>query len=132
LRRVRSQISVISSTGETGTATRLSSPRCSRTRMKSRRSVYFIRLLDKSAEGRRPDEKPGPVLPPAFSPRRLAARRSLTLHGHEEFVVGLGVLELVEEELDGGDLVHRVQQLAQDPDALQLVLGGQQLLATGA
>ena len=42
LRRVRSQISVISSTGETGALIRLSSPRCSRPRIKSRRSRYCM------------------------------------------------------------------------------------------
>ena len=41
-------------------------------------------------------------------------------------------LSLSSRNFDGGDLVHRMQQLTQDPDALQLVLGGQQLLAAGA
>jgi hypothetical protein len=40
----------------------------------------------------------------------LVAQRNvlLALHRQEELVVGLGDLELVDEELDGGDLVHRV------------------------
>ena len=42
LRRVRSQISVISRTGDTGVWMRLSSPRFSSSRMKSRRSRYCM------------------------------------------------------------------------------------------
>src|SRR3974390_3298023 len=54
------------------------------------------------------------------------------LHRAKELVVGLRVLHLVDEELDRGELVHRVQQLAQDPDLLQLVLRGDQLLLARA
>src|SRR5699024_3842012 len=58
--------------------------------------------------------------------------RLSALHRVEELLVGLAVLHLVEHELDGGDFVHRVQQLAQDPDLLQHVRRNQEILATGA
>src|SRR5690606_38485210 len=50
-----------------------------------------------------------------------SSRRSirLSLHRGEELVVALGALHLVEQELHRADLVHAVQQLAQDPDLLQ-------------
>src|SRR5690606_7061591 len=54
------------------------------------------------------------------------------LHRLEEFVVGLGVLQTIQQEFDGSDLVHGMQYLAQDPHALQLILAGQQLFTTGA
>ena len=46
------------------------------------------------------------------------------LHGEEKFLVGLGVLELVDEEFDGRQILHAVQQFAQNPHALQLVFAG--------
>src|SRR5450830_1077170 len=69
-----------------------------------------------------------------MAPRRAPFFRTwnvvlLTLHRQEELVVGLGGFQLVDQELDGGDFVHRVQQLAQDPHALQFVVGSQQLFA---
>src|ERR1700712_3900054 len=56
----------------------------------------------------------------------------LALHRQEELIVGLGLFQLVDQELDGSDFIHRMQQLAQNPHALQLVVGGQQLFAAGA
>src|SRR5690606_5154988 len=97
---------------------RFSSPRCSRARIKSRKSRYCIAT---SLKQQASSQKPGAD---AACSLWLEAHGLLTLHGHEEFVVGLGVFELVEQEFDGGDFVHRVQQLAQNPHALQLVLGG--------
>src|SRR4051812_119750 len=44
-----------------------------------------------------------------------------TLHCVEEVGVGLRVLQLADQELDGRELVHRVQNLAQDPHLLELV-----------
>ena len=38
----------------------------------------------------------------------------------------------VEQELDGSNLVHRMQQLAQDPHTLQFVLGGEQFFTPRA
>src|SRR5450830_756260 len=71
-----------------------------------------------------------------MAPRRAPFFRTwnvvlLTLHRQEELVVGLGGFQLVDQDLDGGDFVHRVQQLAQDPHALQFVVGSQQLFAAG-
>src|SRR6188768_1695499 len=43
-------------------------------------------------------------------------KRGSALHRTEELVVRLGRLHLVEQELHRGQLVHRMQQLAQDPD----------------
>ena len=67
-------------------------------------------------------------------PSGLASERerSTALHRSEELVVGLGVLHLVEQEFDRSELVHRMQQLAQDPDLLQLVRLDQQLFAARA
>ena len=42
-------------------------------------------------------------------------------HGFEELRVRLGRLETVDEELHGPDLLHRLQELSQDPDSLQLL-----------
>src|SRR3546814_14882524 len=56
----------------------------------------------------------------------------LALHRSEELVVGLRALHLVEQEFHRCDLVHRVQQLAQDPDLLQQLRLDQQVLAAGA
>src|SRR3546814_17135124 len=50
----------------------------------------------------------------------------------EELVVGLRALHLVEQEFHRCDLVHRLQQLAQDPDLLQQLRLDQQVLAAGA
>src|SRR6478735_987426 len=54
------------------------------------------------------------------------------LHRIEELVVRLRVLHLVEHELDCRELVHRMDQLAQDPDLLQQVRLDQQLFAARA
>jgi hypothetical protein len=53
-------------------------------------------------------------------------------HRIEELAVRLGCLELVVEEFHGGKLVHRVQDLAQDPHLLKLGGVHQELLTAGA
>ncbi len=53
---------------------------------------------------------------------KSAVRTALTAtapHQVEEFRIGLGSLHLVKNELHRFDLVHAVQQLAQNPDLLQ-------------
>src|ERR1700744_5500675 len=52
---------------------------------------------------------------------------ALPLHGIEEIGVGLRILHLVEQELDRSQLVHRMQQLAQDPHLGQLRRLGDEL-----
>ena len=47
-------------------------------------------------------------------------------------MIALGLLDLVEQELHCGQLVHVMEQLAQDPDLAQLLLGNQQLFASRA
>src|SRR5688572_7396794 len=77
---------------------------------------------------------------PSISPPPLARGRDLhaglallsALHRIEEIAVRLRVLHLVDEEFDRGQLVHRMQELAQDPDLLQLVLARDQFLTTRA
>src|SRR5258708_1135937 len=67
--------------------------------------------------------------------RRMTTPNQLSaLHRLEEFPVRLGVFHLVEQEFDGGELVHRVQQLAQNPHLGELTLVGDQLFLarTGA
>src|SRR6187402_649413 len=54
------------------------------------------------------------------------------LHGIEELVVGLRVLHLVEHELHRAQFIHRVEQLAQDPDLGEQVRLDEQVFATGA
>src|SRR6185503_13364878 len=53
-------------------------------------------------------------------------------HGFEELGVGLGGLDLVDEEFGGFELVHRVEELPQDPDLLQQLARDEQLLAPRA
>src|SRR5690242_5649932 len=53
-------------------------------------------------------------------------------HHVEEVEVVLRRLHLVEDELHGLDLVHRVEELAQDPGLLEDLGLEQQLLATRA
>ena len=45
--------------------------------------------------------------------------RLASLHGREELVVGLEVLQLIEEELRCRDVIHFVKELAQNPNALE-------------
>jgi len=47
----------------------------------------------------------------------------LALHRLEKLVVGFRFLELVGQKLDGGQVFHAVQQFAQNPHALQFILG---------
>src|SRR5882757_5427780 len=54
------------------------------------------------------------------------------LHRLEEVPVRLGVLHLVEQEFDRGELVHGVQELAQDPHLGELALVGDELLLARA
>src|SRR5690606_40015512 len=54
------------------------------------------------------------------------------LHRQEEFVVGLGIFQAVEQEFNSSDFIHGMQDLAQNPHALQLAIAGQQFVATGA
>src|SRR3984893_19570202 len=49
-----------------------------------------------------------------------AARASLPFHRVEEVPIGLGVLHLVEQELDRREFVHGMQKLAQNPHLRQL------------
>ena len=46
----------------------------------------------------------------------------LAFHRQEKLIVGLGLFQLVDQELDRCDFVHRVQQLAQNPHALQFII----------
>src|SRR4051794_3470460 len=77
-----------------------------------------------------------PGTPAAFALRQCnrarVLRRFLALHRLEELAVRLGVAHLVDQELGSRQLVHRVQELAQDPDLLQLLRRGDQLLAARA
>src|SRR5690242_9989188 len=57
---------------------------------------------------------------------------TLPLHGLEEFAVRLGVLHLVEQEFNGRELIHGVQELAQNPHLRELALVGNELLLTRA
>jgi hypothetical protein len=53
-------------------------------------------------------------------------------HGVEEVLVGLGLAELVDEKLDRLDLVHLAEDLAQDPDAVEVSLLDEELFLPGA
>ncbi|MCP4389565.1 MAG: palindromic element RPE4 domain-containing protein [Gammaproteobacteria bacterium] len=57
---------------------------------------------------------------------------ALLLHLVEEFEVGLAGLHAAEHEFHGFDFVHRVQELAQNPDLLQFFLVHQQLFTARA
>src|SRR6185437_7603061 len=89
----------------------------------ARRSVLFMRApLQESASPRACGATPS--VPKGVSVKHYAFRSPRprlfsALHRIEELVVGLGVLHLVEHEFHRGHLVHRVQQLAQDPDLLE-------------
>src|SRR6202007_1090577 len=68
-------------------------------------------------------------LSPAAHQGTMPARPAcaLALHGLEKFAVRLGVFHLVEQEFDRRQLVHRVQELAQDPHLGELALVGDEL-----
>src|SRR5487761_2655173 len=53
-------------------------------------------------------------------------------HAVEEIGVALRRLDLVEQEFHRLELVHRIEEFAQDPDLLEDVRLQQQLLAPGA
>src|SRR5437762_13265822 len=63
---------------------------------------------------------------------RARRRRTSALHRLEEIPVRLGVLHLVEQEFDRGQLVHGVQELAQDPHLGELALVGDELFLARA
>ena len=50
---------------------------------------------------------------------------SLTFHCFEKLDVSLGVLKLVQQELNRGQLVHRMQDFAQHPHLLQFFRFGE-------
>src|SRR3984957_13358602 len=64
--------------------------------------------------------------------RDPAVAASSALHGLEKLTVRLGVFHFVEQEFDGRELIHRVQELAQDPDLGELALVGDELFLAGA
>src|SRR5690242_14500601 len=99
------------------------------------RALSFIRIFRSVSHWLRPSRpvpssgyfsgtkrRGGPLSPPLFF---------LSLHRIEEFAVGFRIFELIQQELAGGQFVHGVQKLAQDPHLLQLVLRDQQFLAAG-
>src|SRR6059058_4127511 len=63
---------------------------------------------------------------------RARRRRTSALHRLEEIPVRLGVFHLVEQEFDRGELVHGVQELAQDPHLGELALVGDELFLARA
>ncbi len=70
---------------------------------------------------------------PARGPAQLhRPQYSLPLHRLEELAVRLRIFHLVEQEFDRGELVHRMQQLAQDPHLRELALVGDELFLTRA
>ena len=75
-------------------------------------------------------KKKARVSGPSYSWSRTEA--STALHRSKELVVALRVLHLVEHEFHRAEFIHRMQQLAQDPDLLQQVRFDQQLFAARA
>lgn len=63
---------------------------------------------------------------------RIKRLRFLALHGLEEFVVGFGHLQFVDEEFHRFGFTHWVNDFAKDPHFLELFLRSEQLFATGA
>lgn len=55
----------------------------------------------------------------------------LDVHGFEEFLVGLGALHLVEQELHRLDRVELREQFTENPDAIQGAARQQQFLFAG-
>src|ERR1700754_628733 len=70
--------------------------------------------------------------PPGGGLSQVPARLNSALHRVEEFVVRLRVLHLVEHEFHRRQFIHRVEQLAQDPDLREEVRIDEQVFATGA
>src|SRR3989442_1764028 len=77
-----------------------------------------------ASEARDDRRKGGEAPPPRFLPHGV--------HGGEELLVGLGELELVQQQLHPLDGVELRQRLAQEPDLLQLVLLEEQLFLARA
>ena len=53
-------------------------------------------------------------------------------HQIEKVGIGFGGFEFVDQKLHRFDVVHRVQEFAQQPHFLQLLVGNQQFFAAGA
>src|SRR5258706_10697144 len=68
---------------------------------------------------------------PGLRKGRDYTEKSTPSHRVEEFRVLLGGFQLVDQEFGRLELVHRVEQLAQDPDLLQERRLDQELLAAG-
>src|SRR5262249_41018499 len=60
--------------------------------------------------------------------RLKPAPQSLAAHGVQEFAVAASLPELVEQQFHGLHRGERIEHLAQDPHAVELVLGQQQFL----
>src|SRR5690606_16250052 len=73
-----------------------------------------------------------PAVAPCAKRSRFRAGSAPAPHHVEELLVALGRAHLVEQELHGGELVHVMEELAQDPDLLEHVGLDQELLAPGA
>ncbi len=90
--------------------------------------IIIILTMPMTAEGKSHMQKTprqSVAFPEFFRPKLR------TLHHVEEFIVGLGHRQLVDQELHRIDLTHRMNNLAQDPHLLQLFGGGEQLFFTG-
>ena len=70
-------------------------------------------------------------LPSAPVPWSLPLR-GLLAHQVKKVLVRLRLAHLVDDELDGVHGVHLLQQSAQEPDAVQDLLRGQELFLAGA
>src|SRR5262245_62126328 len=69
--------------------------------------------------------------PPSAWTRIAFNRASLLVHALQELLVGLGVAHLRHQEFHRLDRVQLVQELAQDPDALQHLGRHEQLFFAG-
>src|SRR6266850_7829916 len=101
-----------------------------------RRQCLAIIYLPIELAGRRPADADAPTADAQASYRVAgmtgAVAAALALHRLEEFAVRLGVLHLVEQEFDRRELVHGVQELAQDPHLGELALVGDELFLARA
>src|SRR3990167_3446630 len=55
--------------------------------------------------------------------------RLLAFHRLEELIVGLGIFQPIQQELDSRQIIHGMENLTEDPHLLQLLWFGDQLLA---
>ena len=71
----------------------------------------------------------------SLSPNSALPRRdwlsAAAAHGRQEFGVGFGLAHLVEQELHGFHGGQGIENLSQDPDSRQFVLGNQQFFLAG-